>query len=78
MKEFKWTESSNRLLTIIKKKVIKNFEDRNPQKFKINITKKKNFLVVPIPYNYPAFQLFINDKFYTSYFLKDKKWIILK
>jgi hypothetical protein len=78
MKNFKWTESSLRLLKIIKTKIIENFNNKNPVKISMKTTKKKEFLAVPIPYKSPAFQLYINNKFYTSYFLKDDKWIEIR
>jgi hypothetical protein len=69
-----WTKSSLAVLEEIKEIIINDFKNKNPQKINIKITKKKTLIAVPIPFNKPAFQLFIQDKFYKSYFLKDNKW----
>jgi len=76
--KFNITKRVEELLEEIKAIVIDNFELKQPQKFEIVYTKKKMFLVVPIPFNKPAFQLFVNDKFYKSYFLKEEGWVELK
>jgi len=73
------TNSFDRILDDIKKKAEENYKQKNPEKFSVKITKKKEVQVVPFPYTGPAFQLFINNKFYKSY-LKNKNgsWIMLK
>ena len=73
--KFVWTNSSLKVLNIIKNKIIMNYEDKNIIKLNIKITKKKNFLAIPIPNLSPAFMLYINNKFYKSYFFKNKEWI---
>jgi hypothetical protein len=72
--EFKWTNSSLRILKEIKEEIIKNFKNKNIERKEIKITKKKRFLAIPIPYNNPAFQLFIGNKFYKSYFFKNNSY----
>lgn len=73
--KFKWTYNSLKVLSEIKKKVIKNFENKTPENFKINLTKKKWFMIKIIPYDNPAFMLYVNDKFLKNYFYKNNEWI---
>ena len=73
--KFEWTNSSSKVLDIIKYRITKNYEDKNIEKINIKITKKKHFLAIPIPSTSPAFTLYINDKFYKSYFYKDNSWM---
>jgi len=72
--KFNETERVKELLDEIKEIVIENFNLKNPNKFTIPYTKKKTLLVIPIPFNSPAFQLFVNNKFYKSYFMQNNKW----
>ena len=72
---FKFTNSSIKILDEIKKRVIENYQERNPRNFKIKYTKKKYFTVTVIPYLFPAFILYIDGKSYKSYFYKDEKWM---
>jgi len=69
--------SARNALNKIKDQMIKQFEEKDINRFKIKFTKKKEFLAVPIPYTGPAFQLYINDKFLRTYFFKKGKWMTL-
>jgi hypothetical protein len=72
---YNWTNQSLKILEQIKKEIIINFKNKEPNKKNRYVTKKKVFVAVPLPYNNPAFQLYINDKFYRSYFFKNNEWI---
>ena len=72
--KFRWTNSSMKVLDRVKNIVILNYEKKEPKKFTIKITKKKEFFVSPIPFNNPAFQLYIQNTFYASYFYIDGIW----
>jgi len=55
--------------------MLKQYEEGDVNRFKLKFTKKKEFMAVPVPYfNGPSFQLFINDKFYKTYFLHNNRW----
>jgi hypothetical protein len=75
---FKWTVQSKQIFEELKKEVILNFENKEPTKKIRKFTKKKEFLIIPIPYQSPAFQLFIDGKFYGSFFYKNNEWVFLK
>lgn len=68
------TNSSNKALQEIKEAMIKQFEEKNVDRFRLKFTKKKEFVAIPIAFTSPAFQLFINGKFHKTYFLRRKKW----
>jgi len=75
---FKWTPSAIKLLDKIKKDRINDFENKTIKLYSFFQTKKRIFKVIPIPYQTPAFQLYIDGKFYGSYFLKNNEWEFLK
>jgi len=72
---FKLTNNSNRVLEELKEIFIENFNHKIFEKIKIKITKKTHFLAIPIPSTNPAFTLYVNGKFFKSYFYKNEKWI---
>lgn len=73
--KFLWTTASTNALKEIKKRMIEQHEKNDINRFKLKFTKKKEFLAVPIPYfNYPAFELYVNEKYDCTYVFKNKKW----
>lgn len=73
--KFLWTTSSQNALKEIKIRIIKQYKIKDQNKIKIKFTKKKEFIAVPIPFfNFPAFSLYINEKFYKTFLLKNKEW----
>jgi len=72
--KFLFTTSSRKALKQIKERMIQQYHDKDINKFIIKFTKKKEFIAIPFAYSGPAFQLFLNNKFYKAYFFKEKKW----
>lgn len=70
------TTSARNALKEIKEKMLNQYENKDINRFKIKFTKKKEFLAVPFPFDFPAFQLYLNGKFQNTYFLKNNKWKI--
>lgn len=71
---FEWTNHSKKILRDIKERVIKQHEQRDRSRFSIKFTKKRTFYVIPIPWSTPAFQLWIDNSFYKSYFYNKGSW----
>lgn len=68
------TTASKKAIKEIKEKIVSMFEDGDYSRFRVKFTKKKEFLVVPIQFNIPAFRLFLNEKPYKAYYLKGDNW----
>lgn len=71
---FLWTTASKKALEEIKARMIIQHNEKNINRFRLKFTKKKEFLAIPVPFTDAAFQLFINGKFYKTYFYQNKKW----
>lgn len=73
--KFIWTTSSKQALEDIKKQIIENHNENKREKIRIKFTKKKWFVAVPIVvFGYPAFDLYINEKYYKNYLFKKNEW----
>jgi hypothetical protein len=68
------TERVEYLIAEIKEIVLYDFNEKNPIRFSIIYTRKKTFAIVPVPSNKPSFQLYVNGRFYKSYFFKNNEW----
>ena len=80
MKKIKFSPSMEKSLFEIKDSVMDHFNQgltKGSYKIKKKPTKNKTLLAVTMPLDKPAFQLFINDKFYKSYFyyFNENRWI---
>lgn len=76
---FKLTTTSRKALKEIKEKMIAQFENKDINRLVVKFTKKKEFTAIPSPlFKCPAFQLFVNDKFYKTFVCRDGKWDGLK
>ena len=76
--KFLWTTASRNALKEVKERMIEQHEKKDVSKFKLKFTKKKEFLAIPSPwFTCPAFQLFLNQKFYGTYIFKNEKWSTL-
>ena len=72
--KFEFTNHSRRILNDIKARVISQYNQKNRERFKVKFTKKREFFVIPIPWSSPAFQLWIDNHFYKSYFYNKGVW----
>ncbi len=69
-----WTVASRNALKKVKEQMIKQYMENDVNRFRLKFTKKKEFLAIPFSYDKHGFQLFLNKKFYATYYLTDGEW----